>query len=155
MRIDAEYRLTDDGLHTRVTASNIGASAAPYGVCPHPYLVAGPAPLDEWTLEIPAGEFLEVTPDRLLPKDTRTVEGHEFDFRAPRAIGSTEIDHAFTDIAFDGARPTAAARPACWSGTRAVRASEWPGTAPARGCRSTPPTSSRPPLIGWASQWNP
>lgn len=102
VRIEAEYRLMDDGLHTRVTASNIGASAAPYGVCPHPYLVAGPAPLDEWTLEIPAGEFLEVTPDRLLPKETRTVEGHEFDFRAPRAIGSTEIDHAFTDIAFDG-----------------------------------------------------
>jgi aldose 1-epimerase len=102
VRIGVEYRLSGDGLHSRVTAVNVGGTAAPYGVCPHPYLVAGPSPLNEWTLEIPAGEFLEVTPDRLLPKETRTVEGHQFDFRAPRAIGATEIDHAFTDIAFDG-----------------------------------------------------
>ena len=78
------------------------AAAAPYGVCPHPYLVAGPAPLENWILEAPAASFLEVTPDRLLPKETRSVAGHEFDFRAGRAIGATEIDHAFTDIAFDG-----------------------------------------------------
>lgn len=102
LRIAVKYRLTEDGLHSTVTAENLGSTAAPYGVCPHPYLVAGPAPLDEWTLEIPAGTFLEVTPDRLLPKETRSVEGHEFDFRTPRAIGGTEIDHAFTDIKFDG-----------------------------------------------------
>lgn len=102
LRIAVEYRLAEDGLHGTVTAANLGSNAAPYGVCPHPYLVAGPAPLDEWVLEIPAGTFLEVTPDRLLPKETRSVEGHEFDFRAPRRIGGTEIDHAFTDIAFDG-----------------------------------------------------
>lgn len=103
LRIDVEYRLSEDGLHSRVTAANLGSAAAPYGVCPHPYLVAGPAPLDDWTLEIPAGSFLEVTPDKLLPKEIRNVAGHQFDFRAPRAIGATEIDHAFTDIAFDGA----------------------------------------------------
>ena len=102
LRVDVEYRLSGGGLHSFVTASNLGGMTAPYGVCPHPYLVAGPAPLDEWVLEIPAGVFLEVTPDRLLPKETRTVEGHEFDFRSPRPIGATEIDHAFTDIAFGG-----------------------------------------------------
>jgi aldose 1-epimerase len=102
VRIVVEYRLSGEGLFSQVAAMNVGSTAAPYGVCPHPYLVAGPSPLDEWTLEIPAGEFLEVTPDRLLQKETRSVEGHEFDFRAPRAIGATEIDHAFTDIAFDG-----------------------------------------------------
>ena len=102
VRIVVEYRLSGDGLFSQVTAVNVGGTAAPYGVCPHPYLVAGPSPLDEWTLEIPAAEFLAVTPDRLLPKETRTVEGHEFDFRTPRAVGATEIDHAFTDIAFDG-----------------------------------------------------
>ena len=102
LRIAVEYRLSEDGLHSRVTAANIGGTAAPYGVCPHPYLVAGPAPLDEWSLEIPAGSFLEVTPDRLLPKETRPVAGHEFDFRIPRTVGTTEIDHAFTGITFDG-----------------------------------------------------
>jgi aldose 1-epimerase len=57
--------------------------------------------LDKWTLELPAETFMEVTADRLLPLGTRPVAGHEFDFRTPRTIGATEIDHAFTDIAFD------------------------------------------------------
>lgn len=97
----ARYHLDGDGLHTSVTATNTGATAAPYGVCPHPYLVAGPAPLDEWILEFPASQFLDVTPDRLLPVGLRTVENHVFDFREARRIGTTEIDHAFTGIAFD------------------------------------------------------
>lgn len=100
VRITARYRLDGAGLHTSVTAANTGERTAPYGVCPHPYLLAGPAPLDEWTLRIPAESFLEVTPDRLLPVATRAVTGHEFDFRTPRAIGATEIDHAFTNITF-------------------------------------------------------
>ena len=103
LALTATYSLGGDGLHTAVRAANVGERAAPYGVCPHPYLLAGPAPLDEWTLEVPAGTFLEVTPDRLLPLATRSVAGHGYDFRAARAIGSTEIDHAFTDMVFDGA----------------------------------------------------
>lgn len=102
LSITARYRLDGGGLHTRITASNVGERAAPYGVCPHPYLLAGPAPLDEWTLEVPARTFLEVTPDRLLPVTTRPVDGHEYDFRTARVIGATQIDHAFTDIVFDG-----------------------------------------------------
>lgn len=100
LEVTASYRLDEGGLHTSVTATNSSATTAPYGVCPHPYLLAGPAPLDEWILQFPAGKFLEVTPDRLLPVATRPVIGHEYDFRAPRAIGATEIDHAFTDITF-------------------------------------------------------
>jgi aldose 1-epimerase len=102
LTITAKYRLDSDGLHTTVTATNAGEQAAPYGVCPHPYLLAGPAPLDEWSLEIPAGTFLGVTADRLLPLTAHSVAGHNYDFRAARAIGSMAIDHAFTDIAFDG-----------------------------------------------------
>ncbi|MET3919303.1 aldose 1-epimerase family protein [Arthrobacter sp. UYEF20] len=101
LSITACYRLDGDGLHATVTAANVGERTAPYGVCPHPYLLAGPAPLDEWRLEVPARTILEVTPDRLLPVAIRPVEGHEYDFRAARVIGSTEIDHAFTDIVFD------------------------------------------------------
>ena len=85
-----------------VTATNAGTSTAPYGVCPHPYLLAGPAILDEWMLEVPASEFLEVTPDRLLPLAVRTVDGHPFEFRTAKTIGTTEIDHAFTGLGFDG-----------------------------------------------------
>ena len=87
-----------DGLRSTVRAENIGADAAPYGVCPHPYLVAGPAPLDEWTVQIPATEFMEVSDDRLLPDGHGRREGHAFDFRAEKVLGAVEIDHAFTGL---------------------------------------------------------
>ncbi|MDR6989868.1 aldose 1-epimerase [Paenarthrobacter nitroguajacolicus] len=98
----ARFALDDAGLHTSVTARNTGSETAPYGVCPHPYLVAGSSPLDQWVLDLAADSFLEVTPDRLLPLGLQSVEGHAFDFRQARALGSTEIDHAFTGLAFDG-----------------------------------------------------
>lgn len=101
LSLEAEYRIDADGLHTTVTASNPGVAPVPYGACPHPYLVAGTAPLDEWTLQVDAAEFLDVTPDRLLPLGLHAVDGHHFDFRTARTIGSTEIDHAFTSIAAD------------------------------------------------------
>ncbi|WP_284978207.1 aldose 1-epimerase family protein [Arthrobacter sp. fls2-241-R2A-200] len=102
LELSASYVLDETGLHASVTARNAADVTAPYGVCPHPYLVAGSSPLDEWVLEFAADTFLEVTPDRLLPVSLAPVQGHEFDFRSPRAIGATEIDHAFTDITFDG-----------------------------------------------------
>lgn len=97
------YALSDDGLHGTVRAVNTGSVSAPYGVCPHPYVVAGPSPLDDWSLELPANTYLEVTPDRLLPVGLRKVEGDAFDFRSPRRLGPVEIDHAFTDISRDAA----------------------------------------------------
>lgn len=96
--VSVQYELHADGLRSTVRAENIGANAAPYGVCPHPYLVAGAAPLDDWSVQIPATEFMEVTPDRLLPRGMAGVEGHEFDFRAGRVLGAVEIDHAFTGL---------------------------------------------------------
>ncbi|WP_136611824.1 aldose 1-epimerase family protein [Sinomonas albida] len=107
VRLEASYALDGGaspeagGLTWEVRASNAGADAAPYGVCPHPYLIAGESPLDEWILELPADTYLEVTPDRLLPVGERPLAGHAFDFRAARPLGATQIDHAFTDIAFD------------------------------------------------------
>lgn len=90
------------GLTTEVTARNVGAADAPYGVCPHPYLVAGPEPLDTWTLALEAGTVLTVTEDRLLPTGTAPVAaGDPFDFSTPRVIGDLFIDHAFTDLGRD------------------------------------------------------
>lgn len=97
----ASYRLDNSGLSMEVTTKNTGTNNAPYGLCPHPYLVAGPGPLDEWTLQVPANNFLQVSEDRLLPVDLRSLQGHPFDFRAPRPIGETRLDHAFTGLNFD------------------------------------------------------
>ncbi|MDQ4502368.1 aldose 1-epimerase family protein [Sinomonas sp. ASV322] len=102
LHLEASYILDADcGLQWEVRARNTGNRAAPYGVCPHPYLVAGEAPLDDWELEVPASRFLEVTPDRLLPVRERHVGGDSFDFRSARPIGRLEIDHAFTGLGFD------------------------------------------------------
>ncbi|MCS5722745.1 aldose 1-epimerase family protein [Herbiconiux sp. CPCC 203407] len=99
--LEVTYRLDDEGLQQTVTATNTGREPAPYGTGPHPYLVAGPAPLEEWTLSLPADDVLAVTPDRLIPLQVTSVEvdeGGAFDFREPRPLGDTAIDHAFTGL---------------------------------------------------------
>lgn len=97
VRVDVEYRIDAEGLVQTVTATNLGAEAAPWGTGPHPYLVAGPGRVDDWVLSLPAAEVLTVTYDRLIPIAVESVDAHPgFDFRTPRSIGDTFIDHAFT-----------------------------------------------------------
>jgi aldose 1-epimerase len=99
------YELDGMGLHVNVTATNLSDRDAPFATAPHPYLVAPEGDLDEWTLSLPAAKVLAVTPDRLIPVDLQPVErlnGGVFDFREPREVGSTKIDHAFTDLSRDG-----------------------------------------------------
>ncbi|MFT4210551.1 MAG: aldose 1-epimerase family protein [Microbacterium sp.] len=103
--LETTYALGPDGLTQSVRATNPGEEPAPFGTGPHPYLVAGPAPLDEWTLELPASEVLQVTDDRLAPVAPAPVSSDavRFDFREPRRIGAARIDHAFTALARDAA----------------------------------------------------
>lgn len=95
------FALTSEGLTQIVTATNESDSSAPWGTGPHPYLVAGDAPLDEWTFELPAAQVLAVTDDRLAPTELQAVEAdaERFDFRHARRIGAVEIDHAYTALA--------------------------------------------------------
>ncbi|MDR2378116.1 MAG: aldose 1-epimerase family protein [Bifidobacteriaceae bacterium] len=100
--LEVAYRLDAvGGLDWRVTARNIGPGTAPYGTGPHPYLVAGPAPLDQWRLTLPAGGFIATEGARLAPAGRRDVDGGDFDFRAGRVLGGVQIDHAFCDVAWD------------------------------------------------------
>ncbi|WP_423182887.1 aldose 1-epimerase family protein [Arthrobacter sp. NyZ413] len=98
--LHVKYWIDEVGFHTAVVATNTGSHAAPYGVCPHPYLVAGPSPLSDWILELNAGSFLDVTPDRLIPIRRVPVAGSAFDFRTPRPLGEVRIDNAFTELEF-------------------------------------------------------
>jgi aldose 1-epimerase len=108
LRIEVEYRLGDDGLGTRVTATNAGTDPAPYGSSAHPYLVGGPGRVDDWTLELAADQVLEVDPERLVPQGLASVAGGPFDFAEPRRIGELFIDHAFTSLRGFRARVVAA-----------------------------------------------
>jgi aldose 1-epimerase len=117
--VRVQFVLGADGLTTTVTARNTGTDAAPYGTGPHPYLVAGDGLVDDWTLTLPAAQVLTVTPDRLIPVglvDVGSEADGGFDFREPRQIRSTFIDHAFTSLERD-ADGTAEVRLTAPSGT--------------------------------------
>lgn len=95
------FSLGFDGLTQTVAARNESAATAPWGTGPHPYLVAGAAPLDDWTLELPADSVLGVTADRLAPTGLAPVDvgdPERFDFRTPRSLGPVQIDHAYTGL---------------------------------------------------------
>lgn len=99
VRVDVAYSVNSDGLRTVVTATNVGPSRAPVGLGPHPYLVAGEGIVDDWELELPAARVLTVEGDRMIPGPVVGVEEIDgFDFRSPRRIDSTEIDHAFAEL---------------------------------------------------------
>ena len=100
--VAVRYALADDGLTCTVTTLNTGAAPAPYGIGSHPYLVAGPGGVDEWSLRLPAEEVLEVTSDRLLPVRRQPVTGTGFDFADGRLLRGLEVDHAFTGLRPDG-----------------------------------------------------
>ena len=97
LRLSIEYTLGLDGLTVRTTATNGGESACPYGAGAHPYLTAGTETVDSAILHVPAGTIVH-SDERGLPLQAASVEGTEYDFRRPRPIGSTRIDHAFTDL---------------------------------------------------------
>ncbi|WP_433676124.1 aldose 1-epimerase family protein [Microbacterium gorillae] len=97
--VDVEYALTPQGLVQTVTGRNVGADAAPWGTSAHPYLLGGDGRVDDWTLTLPAAQVLQVTEDRLLPLEVADVSRHpDLDFREPRAIADTFIDHAYTGL---------------------------------------------------------
>ncbi|HLN78084.1 MAG TPA: aldose 1-epimerase family protein [Nocardioidaceae bacterium] len=114
--VTVRYSLDDRGLSCSVTARNTGDRPAPYGVASHPYLLGGSGRVDDWVLELPASEVLEVTPDRLVPTGTRSVADTDFDYRSPRLVGRTELDHAFTSLSPD-ARGLVRARVLAQDGT--------------------------------------
>jgi aldose 1-epimerase len=99
LELEASYELdARAGLQVSIGARNVGSLAAPYGTGSHPYLVAGAAPVDGWELTLPAGQWQPAGERGIPAGDPRDVTGTEFDFRAPRPIGGTRLDHALTGL---------------------------------------------------------
>ncbi len=97
LALSIEYALGAGGLTVRTTATNAGAEACPYGAGAHPYLTVGTEPVDSATLRVPARTVLRSN-ERGLPVGEEPVEGTDYDFRRPRPIGETVLDHAFTGL---------------------------------------------------------
>lgn len=96
LELSLTYRLGDE-LTVTASATNVGASDAPYGYGAHPYLSVGRS-IDECVLEFSANEWLEVSPERMTPIGLAPVEGSPYDYRGGRVIGSAAIDNAFTGL---------------------------------------------------------
>ena len=93
------YSLSAEGLLGTLTAENTGPTRAPFGTAPHPYLVAGAGTADDWTLTLPADSILTAD-ERLSPLELVPVSSDN-DFRKPRLLGATKLDHAFTGLSRD------------------------------------------------------
>lgn len=96
------YTLGAHGLSVETAATNLGERRCPYGAGAHPYLAAaGDArTIDRCELRAPGAIRLEVD-EQMIPVGAATVDGSEYDFRSGRAIGATQLDTAFTDLARD------------------------------------------------------
>ena len=91
------YRLTEDGLHVTLDATNVGESDVPFGYGAHPYLTVGETTVDEVRVTLPAASRLEVD-DRLLPVAVSRVDGTDLDLRDGSPIGDRVLDTAYTDL---------------------------------------------------------
>jgi aldose 1-epimerase len=93
------YALDDEGLRVSTTATNVGASACPYGTGHHPYLSPGTGGLlDECTFQLKALARVDTDDERQLPIGLVPVAGSPYDFTSPRQIGDLAVDYAFTDL---------------------------------------------------------
>lgn len=95
--LSIEYSVSEEGLRVASTATNVGPDACPYGSGAHPYVKVGTDTVDAVVLCAPGGTVLQFD-GRGVPVSTAPVEGTEYDFRQPRAIGATKLDNAFTDL---------------------------------------------------------
>jgi aldose 1-epimerase len=95
-----EYTLSAEGLAVRTSATNVGDRSCPYGAGAHPYLTAGTDRIDTCTLKAPGRTWMR-TDERAIPIDAEPVGGTDYDFRAPREIGSVELDTGYGDLERD------------------------------------------------------
>jgi aldose 1-epimerase len=100
LALSIEYSLSPAGLRVQTTARNAGSEPCPYGSGAHPYLVVGAESIDSAILRAPGRTILH-SDERGLPVGKEPVEGTDYDFLRPRPIGSTQLDHAFTDLGRD------------------------------------------------------
>ncbi len=99
------YRLDARGLTLEATMRNTGDHAAPCFFGWHPYFRLGDTPMESWQLQVPARAVIATDAGYIplagaaahVPIDREP----SLDFRAPRAVGTLELNHAFADLAPD------------------------------------------------------
>lgn len=92
------HAVSADGLTVTVSATNIGDRDVPFGYAAHPYLTVGEEAVNEVDLTVPAGSYLEVDPERLLPIRISPVDGTDLDLREGPTVGPRNLDNALTGL---------------------------------------------------------
>ncbi|MGH9125609.1 MAG: aldose 1-epimerase family protein [Acidimicrobiales bacterium] len=98
--LEAAYVVDTHGLEVTVSATNVGAGPAPYGIGAHPYLTTGAERVDACRLTLPTATHL-IVDQRGLPTGSEPVAGTRLDFRASREVGDIQMDDTFTDLERD------------------------------------------------------
>jgi aldose 1-epimerase len=89
------YRLSPvHGLEVRTQVVNGSDEPCPVGFGWHPYIRG---PVDGCTLTVPAATIYRAD-ERGIPTGREPVAGTDLDFRRPRTVGGSRLDHAFTDL---------------------------------------------------------
>jgi len=104
IQLTVRYQLSDSGLEMHFSATNLSDTRAPVGYAFHPYLKLPLSNVADWKLESSADQVLLVDPIRLLPLESRSVAGTEFDFRVPTSPRSPTLDNAFSAMKSKGGR---------------------------------------------------
>jgi len=100
--LEVEYELLPGGVVATLRATNVGDTAAPFGIGLHPYLAHDGTAIGELLLELPARTHLPLD-DRLLPAgEPAPVAETELDFRRARTIGARLVDSCFGGLERDG-----------------------------------------------------
>jgi aldose 1-epimerase len=98
--LQLRYELSADRLRVEATVQNLGGGPVPFGLGYHPYFrlpgVADPD-VSRYVLQANVGRVWEVDADNLPTGTTREAPG-EIDFRQPRPIGGTALDHVLTGV---------------------------------------------------------
>jgi aldose 1-epimerase len=100
LELDVEYELSESGLTVRPSATNAGADPRPYGSRAHPCLNVGTPTVDDVMFRVPARTALRSN-ERGIPIGSVPVDGTELDFRSPRPIDGTKLDHGYADLERD------------------------------------------------------
>ena len=111
------YRLTEDGLHVTLEATNAGAVNVPFGYGAHPYLTVGEGAVDEVQRDAARGQPRLEVDDRMLPVAAGSpVDGTGLDLRDGAPVGDRAARHRVHRPR--PATPTAAGRPTLERGDR-------------------------------------
>jgi aldose 1-epimerase len=97
LRVQVSYAIGETGLTTTYKVTNAGNSAAPVGIGFHPYFRAEKGELADWSVKIPAQDYIEL--ENYVPTGrVLSVDGSKLDFRRGRLVGTERFNDCLAHL---------------------------------------------------------